>query len=701
MKYIALKTIVLLFTFIPTLSIAITTSAVTLNPVLTNSSFQPSPVFRLNNNAIGFGGGDNTPLRFVDYNTSVITSISDSSSGFALSVSDNYVVVVENPTGVDQSRILKCEIEVLINTQLLSSCMVLHEYQAGSLGTVNYLLSVGLGRPMQVTNDGWSIHFEDDGTTSSIVLSSPVNTQTVLVESPTLPNGTPVYRAFITDGTQHNVYIQKIADQVLNQLNPSVQNIEHIEFSTNSDIVRSQFFLPDLLLIRSINNDGDAVLSNNTLVVFDDTIEQEIYTCNLLFDQCASTRDITAQILPADLQAGAISILDNDFIIPLLNNSEGTAFESKLFREEGNIELNTIDALRQALPNFPINHDRAQLLASSPNGQVHLALSADQASNFSDIGGYLLTIEGGDISAQTTLVVTPESLLINSSNTASTNIDLQLNAQELFAIEVECTPSNDNITLSSRSAGSVFPAAPQSLLIDTTNLNENTFAQATSLSAFIDSDGNFVAAPEPITSSGIYASLVYNVQPVSGTTDVNCTAMGSDADGLLQSISVTNATITLDNGINPVDGNGQTVSGTVIIPLGVDPGSIVVTLTINDVSVTTTVDANGVFVFENIRMEDVTISVEAPNAVAECTAATVGSEAVSTGGITVYRGDINNDGTIDIADFTFLSSRFGLSEGENRFRARADLNKDGVINVQDLAILGSALGLAACDPLVN
>ena len=297
------------------------------------------------------------------------------------------------------------------------------------------------------------------------------------------------------------------------------------------------------------------------------------------------------------------------------------------------------------------------------------------------------------------LVATPESLLINTANTSSTNVDLLLNAQDLFAIEVECTTSNDNLSLNSRAAGSVFPAAPQSLLVDTTKLNENTFAQATSLSAYVDDSGAFVAAPEPITASGVYASLVYNVQPVSGTTDVNCTAMGSDADGLPQTVSVTNATITLDNGINPVDGNGQVVSGTVIVPTGVDPASIVVTLTINDVSVTTTVDATGVFEFENIRMDDVTISVEAPNAVAECTAATVGSEAVSTGDITVYRGDINKDGVIDIADFTFLSSRFGLSEGENRYKAKADLNKDGVINVQDLAILGSALGIAACDPL--
>ena len=306
---------------------------------------------------------------------------------------------------------------------------------------------------------------------------------------------------------------------------------------------------------------------------------------------------------------------------------------------------------------------------------------------------------GGAVNAGTTLIVTPELAVINTANITSANIDLELNANELFAIEVECTPSNDNITLNSRAAGSVFPSAPQSLLVDTTSLNENTFAQATSLSAFINSEGAFVAAPEPITASGIYASLVYNVQPVSGTTDVNCTARGSDANGLPQTISVTNATITLDNGINPVDGNGQLVSGTVIVPEGVDPSSIVVTLTINDVSVTTTVDANGVFTFENIRSDDVVVSVDAPNAVAECTAAAVGSEAVSTGDIAVYRGDINNDGTVDIADFTFLSSRFGLSEGDNRFRARADLNKDGVINVQDLAILGSALGIAACDPL--
>nr|WP_270049657.1 dockerin type I domain-containing protein [Thalassolituus pacificus] len=68
------------------------------------------------------------------------------------------------------------------------------------------------------------------------------------------------------------------------------------------------------------------------------------------------------------------------------------------------------------------------------------------------------------------------------------------------------------------------------------------------------------------------------------------------------------------------------------------------------------------------------------------------------GQIELLAGDINQDGAIDIADFTFLSGRYGTQQGEESYVQAADLNKDTVINVQDLAILASHFGSQQCNP---
>ena len=627
----------------------------------------------------------------------IVAQIPAAFGGYALT--DENIFLLDDVIGGPVTRdLLRCPIENIVVLadgvmDIDSSCDVIVQ-SSGSISSPTeffnsrYSTSSGYIAVYSATNSGLEVHLYDSSNT--------------LFNLGVVESGFAPASIFVNDNDDGSVSVFVAFFGV-----PALDVSSIVEYKLEAD---STIAAPVELTLDGLGVEQVAISSNHQLVALREESPGALsaFTCNLLDPgSCTNLQPLDFTIsVPVQPFISIVGISSKGFftISPLNQGGPSLSLPSPDswvvdYTEPGNA-VRMDEIVQGAFSNTPNTIFGITVAEDAEKVVVLGATTSEDVSTFGDPSDvWVLDAKTMVNPFDSILIVTPESLLINSSNTASTNIDLQLNAQELFAIEVECTPSNDNITLSSRSAGSVFPAAPQSLLIDTTNLNENTFAQATSLSAFIDSDGNFVAAPEPITRSGIYASLVYNVQPVSGTTDVNCTAMGSDADGLPRTISVTNATITLDNGINPVDGNGQIVSGTVIIPLGVDPGSIVVTLTINDVSVTTTVDANGVFVFENIRMEDVTLSVEAPNAVAECTAATVGSEAVSTGDITVYRGDINNDGTIDIADFTFLSSRFGLSEGENRFRARADLNKDGVINVQDLAILGSALGLEACAAL--
>jgi hypothetical protein len=55
----------------------------------------------------------------------------------------------------------------------------------------------------------------------------------------------------------------------------------------------------------------------------------------------------------------------------------------------------------------------------------------------------------------------------------------------------------------------------------------------------------------------------------------------------------------------------------------------------------------------------------------------------------LLQGDINNDGVVNILDYTLLSNAFGSSNSE------ADINKDGVVNILDYTILSNNFGKSA------
>jgi hypothetical protein len=60
---------------------------------------------------------------------------------------------------------------------------------------------------------------------------------------------------------------------------------------------------------------------------------------------------------------------------------------------------------------------------------------------------------------------------------------------------------------------------------------------------------------------------------------------------------------------------------------------------------------------------------------------------------TLYEGDTNQDGRINILDFARLASSYGASVGQAGYEASADLNSDGFINILDFALLASNYGL--------
>jgi hypothetical protein len=55
-------------------------------------------------------------------------------------------------------------------------------------------------------------------------------------------------------------------------------------------------------------------------------------------------------------------------------------------------------------------------------------------------------------------------------------------------------------------------------------------------------------------------------------------------------------------------------------------------------------------------------------------------------------GDLNHNGTRNVADFTLFASAFGTSEGQPGYNAEADLNGDTRVNVTDFTLFASVYG---------
>ena len=63
---------------------------------------------------------------------------------------------------------------------------------------------------------------------------------------------------------------------------------------------------------------------------------------------------------------------------------------------------------------------------------------------------------------------------------------------------------------------------------------------------------------------------------------------------------------------------------------------------------------------------------------------------------TKLKGDVNSDGTVNIADLVLVASNLGKT-GQND----TDVNGDGVVNIADLVLVAGALGASAASPSLN
>ena len=119
------------------------------------------------------------------------------------------------------------------------------------------------------------------------------------------------------------------------------------------------------------------------------------------------------------------------------------------------------------------------------------------------------------------------------------------------------------------------------------------------------------------------------------------------------------------------------------------PG-IAVTLS-NSVTLTTTTDASGWYTFTEVPSDTYDLTLAHPlyltTTLQSCPVQAGETAWMPT--VTLYGGDLNGDGVIDISDLTILGSHFETAAPE------ADINADGVVDIFDAVLIGKNFGLTA------
>jgi len=282
--------------------------------------------------------------------------------------------------------------------------------------------------------------------------------------------------------------------------------------------------------------------------------------------------------------------------------------------------------------------------------------------------------------------VIPQSATIDPYQNVASQFSIDVSGSDIFGLDVSCNLSSASLSITQATYGALFGA-------------QNTMTlPLVAEPAFVSGTETLIAPELPLSGAGSFILADVIAEFTTEDVQVTCAAEVSDENGQLLQVTLTPATIRVDDGVH---GGTGAVSGTISIPGVTDLSGIEVVLTIDGRQVTVITDEAGTFSFDGLRDGDFTISLASESYVQSCQDANVAEgNAVNLGAIELLAGDINGDGSIDIADFTFMAARYRSSQGDADYDAKADLNKDGVINIQDLAILGSHFGSTQCNPMV-
>ena len=279
--------------------------------------------------------------------------------------------------------------------------------------------------------------------------------------------------------------------------------------------------------------------------------------------------------------------------------------------------------------------------------------------------------------------ITPVDVIIDPYSHQASQFSIDVSGTDIYGLDVSCNLSSTSLSVTQANYDALFGS-------------QNTMTLPLIYDAISVIGTETLVAPElPFTGTGSFVLADVIADFTTEDVQITCAAEISDENGQLLQVALTPATIRIDDGVH---GGSGSVLGVIEIPGITDLSGVEVVLTIDGRQVTVITDETGRFEFEGLRDGDFTISLASENYVQSCQAANVTEgAAVDLGSIELLAGDINADGNIDIADFTFMAARNRSNQGDADYDAKADLNKDGTINIQDLAILGSHFGSTQCN----
>lgn len=261
-------------------------------------------------------------------------------------------------------------------------------------------------------------------------------------------------------------------------------------------------------------------------------------------------------------------------------------------------------------------------------------------------------------------------------------VDLSAFAGSYYGIEANCSLQSTNATVDSNNYIDLSGTALQIPIEWDAVTGEWKGAQS-------------LTGLESLSGTKDFAQFNLTADVTTGTWTMNCSGIASDIEGNKIELNPAEITINLDDQIH---GGSSVISGQIQIPNTTDYSGVVVTITLNGRQIEATTMEDGSFEFDRLVEGDYTVHVYSEQYVAACNNLTLdGTSAAAPLTIEMYAGDINNDGAVDIGDFSYLSSLYGLGSTDEQYDALADLNHDGIINVQDLSILGSHFGTDHCE----
>jgi hypothetical protein len=102
-----------------------------------------------------------------------------------------------------------------------------------------------------------------------------------------------------------------------------------------------------------------------------------------------------------------------------------------------------------------------------------------------------------------------------------------------------------------------------------------------------------------------------------------------------------------------------------------------------------TTNASGVFALASLTPGSYTIRIKHAQSLAITQSATLNAGANTVVFPTLRMGDVNDDNTVSLTDFSILATTFNRTSGQPGYDTRADLNGDGAVTLADFSLLAS------------